>query len=93
MISFNTTKAETRTIQSIADRAAAMAQTEGEEYPRVEAMMDLTAVHANGCKLRLDELLAAEPFDFAHDVFGIRRHLNRSTGQLENHFWPRYAVR
>jgi hypothetical protein len=92
MVSFNVTKTETRTIQAIADRASAMAQSENKSYPRVEAAMDLTATHANGCKLRLEELLAAEPFDFAHDVFGIRRHLNRATGQLEDHFSPRYGV-
>ena len=91
MISFDVSKDETRTIQQIADRASAMAGSHNKSYPRVEAAMDLTATHANGCPLRLEELLGAEPFDFAHDVFGIRRHLNRQTGQLENHFHPRYA--
>ena len=26
-----------------------------------------------------------------HDVFGIRKHINRRTGELENHFVPRFA--
>lgn len=92
MISFKTTKSEQKIIAAIADRAAAIAQREADfEYSRVDAEMDVTATHANGCRLRLNDLLAAEPFDFAHDVFGIRRHLNRTTGQVEGHFSPRYA--
>jgi hypothetical protein len=93
MITFTTNKNEHKTIQAIADRASVMALQIGKcEYERVTAAMDITAVHANGCPLRLGELLAAEPFDFAHDVFGIRRHLNRKTGQLEDHFMPRYSA-
>jgi hypothetical protein len=92
-ISFTTTATEQDLIQQIADRASAMALTAKAGYPRVEAAMDITAAHANGCRLKLEELLGAEPFDFAHDVFGIRRHLNRETGELEDCFMPRYAVR
>lgn len=91
MISFKTTKGEHQTIVAIADRAAAMALRYESEYDRKEAMMDVTAAHANGCRLKLDELLAAEPLDFVHDVFGIRRHINRTNGQLEDHFLPRFA--
>lgn len=91
-ISFKVSKAEHKTIMAIADRATAMALTEDLDYPRTEAAMDVTATHANGCPLKLSELLAAESFDFAHDVFGIRRHINRQNGRLEDHFWPRYAV-
>lgn len=93
MISFKVSKTDQRIIQQIADRATAMASNlETAAYPTVDAMMDITAVHANGCPLRLSELLAAEPFDFSHDVFGVRRHLNRETGQLENFFTPRFAI-
>lgn len=53
--------------------------------------MDITACHANGCPLKLRELLAAEDFNFAHDVFGIRRHLNRETAQLGDYFMLRFA--
>ena len=41
----------------------------------------------------LEELLHADGFDFTHDVWGIRRHINRKTGQLEDCFTPRYAKR
>lgn len=53
--------------------------------------MDLTAVHANGCPLDLDRLLVADEFDFVHDIVGIVRNLNRSTGKLSCHFHPRFA--
>ncbi len=53
--------------------------------------MDITACHLNGTKLDLDRLLAFGDFDFVHDVFGIARHLDRTTGKLQNHFWPRCA--
>ena len=53
--------------------------------------MDFTAVHANGNPLRLADLLAADDFNFAHDAFGIARHLNRTNGQLENCFLPRFT--
>lgn len=53
--------------------------------------MDLTATHCNGCPLRLADLLEAPPFDFAHDIFGIRKDLDRTTGKLKNCFLPRYS--
>lgn len=92
-VSFDVSKDEHSIIAGIADRASAMALQNKVEYSAVDAEMDVTATHANGCPLRLRELASAEPFDFAHDVFGIRRHLNRSTGALEDFFVPRYAAR
>lgn len=91
-ISFHVTKGEYRAINNIAQRAHAMAQAAGVDYPVLEAHMDVTACHANGCPLKLSELAAADDFNFAHDVFGIRRHINRETGQLENCFLPRFAA-
>lgn len=92
MISFSVNKNDDALIRKIADRAIRMAAEENIDYELMDAEMDITAAHANGCPLRLKKLLAAEPFDFAHDVFGIRRHLNRQTGELENHFLPRFAI-
>lgn len=54
--------------------------------------MDLSAAHLD-CGLKLDELLRAPEFDFAHDYFGIRKHINRKTGKLEGFFVPRYALK
>lgn len=92
MVSFDVSDSDGKAIKAIADRAAAMAIEEQIEYGRIEIQMDVTATHANGCRLRLLELLKADDFNFAHDVFGIRRHLNRTTGELGDHFTPRYAV-
>jgi len=92
MISFNIkSKDEVRTINKIAHRAVAMAASAGFEYPLMDADMDLTACHVNGNPLKLDELLSADEFNFAHDVFGIRRHINRETGKLEDCFVPRFS--
>lgn len=92
MISFKTTKADGAFIVGIVARAVQMAKQDGDQYEFMDAEMDITACHANGTPLKLGELLHAEDFDFAHDVFGIRRHLNRKTGQLEDCFLPRYAA-
>lgn len=55
--------------------------------------MDLTAVHANDVKIDFKRLLEADDFNFAHDIVGIQKHLNRETGKLENCFLPRFALR
>lgn len=61
----------------------------GFDYLSME--MDLSATHANGCPLKLEELLKADKFNLLHDLMGIRNHINRKTGKLERFFLPRYA--
>lgn len=85
-------KQEARTIAAIAKRAVEMAASAGWRYESMDADMDITACHANGNPLKLDELLAADDVNFSHDAFGIRRHLNRETGKLEDYFSPRYSA-
>ena len=61
---------------------------------RLSLLMDLEACHCNGCALDLQGLLEnARDEDLVHDVAGIARHLNCSTGKLEDLFYPRYAAR
>ena len=92
-ISFTTTKTEAILCRKIAQRANALSRKlGGEPYAVLDAHMDIVAVHANGCPLKLNDLLESDDFNFAHDVFGIGRHLNRETGQLEDCFLPRFAV-
>lgn len=83
-------------ITSIGYRAEDLSKRLGQRgpalYNRRDAMMDVTATHNNGCALQLANLLAAQDGDFAHDVFGIRRFLNRDTGQLMCNFNPRYRA-
>ena len=92
MISFKATRDEHKTITNIAQRANAMAKEVGIDYPVLEAHMDISACHANGCPLKLTELASADNFNFAHDVFGIRRHIDRETGQLQDCFSPRFSA-
>lgn len=78
-------------IHQIAARAA------HDEYPpgyvnAFQLEMDITACHANGTPLKLTELLFADHFNFIHDIDGIRQHINRRTGQLEDQFVPRYSA-
>lgn len=86
-------QAEARTIAKIAERAIKVAAEAGQNYERLDAQMDITAVHVNLVPLRLDDLLAADDFNFAHDIFGIRNCLNRETGKLMRGFIPRFHVR
>ena len=75
-------------ISSIASRAIkAGIYPDGYE---LDAEMDISTVHLC-CPLRLADLLAADVFDFAHDMTGIRDRLNRWTGKLEHFFLPRFA--
>jgi len=86
-VSFDTTKKDAQLINKIAERANDVLGTD-----RTQTAMDVTAVHANGCSLRLDDFLAAPEFDFCHDIFGIQNHLDRKTGQLDGRFLPRHAA-
>ena len=77
------------TINRIARRAVLIANRAGVEYSLLEATMDITAAHCNGNPLRLVELENYSDANFAHDVFGIRRHIDRETGALGDCFVPR----
>ncbi len=85
---FNSSKFEHSLIIKIVDRALKA----DPEYTRMDAMMDIEACHCNGHPLDLQKLLTAPRFDFIHDVFGIRRHIDRSTGKLMNCFSPRCSM-
>lgn len=87
MISFEVTKEERDLIERIVDRAMKRFRVND----RMSLTMDVTACHANGCPLDLKGLLKAEDFDFSHDVGGIARHLDRTTGKLGDCFLPRTA--
>lgn len=94
MISFRVTKYELAVIEQIVDRALAELRKAGfQSQDRMTLHMDITACHANGTPLRLGELLKADDFNFAHDVLGINRHIDRKTGKLTDCFSPRFSVR
>lgn len=91
-ISFEVNSVEHDLIVKIARRAdAEVFQPNGVEQTQLQTVMDLSACHATACPIDLAELLNAPAGDFAHDVAGIRRHIDRSRGILEDVFMPRYA--
>lgn len=90
----------TRNTRMLAEKIAARAamlltkgQKETIKFSQTDTEMDILATHLNGCPLNLKGLLEAKPFDFFHDVMGIRNHLCRTTGQLQGCFLPRYALK
>lgn len=84
---------EVALIRAIVRRAAEVCDQLGHPPPDpLELFADLAACHAAICRLRLDELRQARVDHFAHDVFGIRDHLDRTAGRLRDGFTPRYAA-
>jgi len=78
-------------LMQVADRAL----RELNQYPddKRTLVMDLNACHSNGCALDFAGLLAAPMLDFSHDIYGIRKAINRNTGKLsEDCFMPRFAL-
>lgn len=75
-------------IKKIAERAHK--KLDGRTTEDIE--MDVIATHNSGCPLRLVDLLAADDANFGHDMRGIRENVDHKTGELRNHFMPRYAV-
>lgn len=91
-VSFKCSGMERGLITRIAERAYVLAKKNSIQYSKIEASMDVTACHVNHQALALDRLLSADDFNFAHDVFGIRRHLDRKTGALLDCFVPRCSA-
>ena len=54
----------------------------------IDLEMDITAAHLAG-EISLQKLLEFEEADFMHDVHGIRRHIDRSSGKMRDCFLPR----
>mgnify|MGYP006359556787 CR=1 FL=1 len=92
MINWNLPSAEARLITAITRRAEKLSENPM-QFDVLGCEMDITACHLNGCALDLERLLKADNFNFAHDVYGIQRHIDRETGKLGDGFLPRYARR
>jgi hypothetical protein len=76
---------------AIADRALKTLTAAGISTTKLDCFMDIRYVN-EVCPLRLCEMLDADDFNFAHDIFGIYSHFNRETKRLENGFLPRFSV-
>lgn len=77
-------------IRILAVRAQRMFFNAGVERDLIDCQMDLEAAHMD-TPLDLQRLASADDSNFAHDVGGIARHMNRETGKLEGCFLPRFA--
>lgn len=92
-VSFDCTSDDKDLISQLAERAVACGLINPRRgYSKITCVMDLTATHCNGNPLRLADLLAADDFNFMHDVCGIARHLDRDTGKLGDFFSPRFSA-
>jgi hypothetical protein len=90
MVDFTSAKlttADCDIIAAIVNRAVELKCVKPDQ--RLEANMDISAAHMSN-PLRLTDLLAADKFNFAHDVLGITQNLNRESGKLER-FCPRFS--
>lgn len=56
-------------------------------------LMDLCICNANGTPLDFEAFANAETADFKHDIEGINANLSHITGELENNFVPRFALK
>ncbi len=92
-VSFAVSRTEARLLSKIAERAVQLSDQLDLDVEFLSIEMDLTACHCNGCPLELETLLYAKDADFGHDVFGIRRFLDRTSGELTRCFVPRYAAK
>lgn len=91
ILNWKTTTEDSSLIKEIAEMAVGLAAEHGVEYKFMDAIMDITAVHLNDTALDLERMRGARKEDLAHDIFGIRRHINRETGKLEDCFLPRFS--
>jgi len=83
-------KEDLKLITAITKRAVVMAGKSGFDLKYQTVEMDVSACHITN-PLKLDDLLAADDSNFGHDVFGIRKYINRETGELTDCFSPRYS--
>ena len=84
------TNTDMETIRKLTRRAVELAHKNGFELCSATMEMDISACHISN-PLKLEELLVADDSNFGHDVFGIRKYINRETGELTDCFSPRYS--
>lgn len=76
----------------IIPRAAALFVRHGTDVTALHSRMNLSAAHAR-CPLDIAALAKFDDANFAHDIFGIERHLDKTTGKLLDFFVPRCAAK
>lgn len=79
------------TLSKVADRAMELMAEAGISVSKLDVLMDLEAAD-KVIPLDIEKLAAFDDGSFGHDIAGIRRHLNRITGELEDAFCPRCSL-
>jgi len=90
-VNFKVSRADADRIKKICQRGWAVDWLRASYADFVSMRMDVTAVHCNGNPLRHADLLAADDFNFLHDMSGICNCLDRNTGKLTRNFRPRFS--
>lgn len=90
-LSFEVTREDRKKIDRTVELGLELCKDYGVVYDRLDMAMDLTACHASGTPLDFDRLVEFDDGSFAHDLFGIRKYLDRQTGELTDNFLPRCA--
>ena len=83
-MNFDVSREDLNLIQLILDR-----EDKYGVQDRLSREMDYCALQAQGADLDLQKLLDFDDLNFAHDSFGIHRHIDRKTGLLKDCFLPR----
>jgi hypothetical protein len=92
-VSFDVSTDDASGINRVIEKAIRLKMIKSTE--RMHYEMNLCATVAQGCQIDFARMLdndERDNFDFAHDLFGIDRHLDRSTGRLLGCFVPRFAI-
>lgn len=92
-LSWKVTPDDALIIRKLAERIKALVDKKAMNWSIMDINMDITACHANGCKLDLQRLLDADDTNLMHDIFGINRYIDRKTGKLMNQFLPRFKLK
>jgi hypothetical protein len=74
---------------AVAERYENMALGTPDE--RITTILDLEVTMAEFPEADLNVLLDFPSRDFAHDIFGIKNHINRSEMKIEGGFVPRFV--
>lgn len=91
-VSFKTDPQSNELSRKIAEHAVALKTQLGEPVrpgEKDQIWMSILACHVNDTPLPLAEMLKMDDESFLHDVFGIHRHISKTTGKLEKGFMPR----
>lgn len=90
-VSFRISREDAKLVRAIIERIERFENFDLSKRDRTDWQMDLYATNANGNRMDFSRLLAADDFNFIHDIVGIYRNLDRETGKLMNLFTPRFS--